>query len=564
MTRPRRSSAAIRAIVRARRRQETQEAPGVRSPASNPGSACLSPPISTTEANTKPAATLRKTIAKPKSRPRRSGGHALTEEQTAIVDAAVTGNDVKAVAFAGTGKTATLAAVAEALPRRRIVYLAFNKAIATEAAQRFPRHVQAVTAHALAYRAIGHQYQSLLGQRLWARDLAEQRHYAPLFDRDPVQVASAVLDTVRRFESSAEPEIARYHVPKLHLATFTNPWDKDTFARDIVRLATRLWDDRIDPRNTTPITHDTYLKLWQLSRPRLSYGTILFDEAQDASPVMLDIVLQQTGAQRVWVGDSHQQIYAWRGAVDAMRRIDAPALPLTQSFRFGPAIADVANRLLAVKGEVVPLRGFDRIPSLLRTIKAAEIPYTMLCRTNLELVRHALAGLRAGKQVAVVGGTQDAATLLRAAHRLWRTEGSPVKPGHPLLAPFKSWGEIEQAAETEDGAELKPVVRLVDEFGDELPDVAEQLEHTYAEDRAEVIISTVHKAKGREWHHVRLADDFRSMKPGRNGEPPNAGEINLAYVAVTRAQQVLDVGGCTAVQNLLEPERYSDDDVVEW
>ena len=48
----------------------------------------------------------------------------------------------------------------------------------------------------------------------------------------------------------------------------------------------------------------------------------------------------------IYVGDAHQQIYAWRGAVNAMQQMPLPESRLTTSFRFGDAIADVANNLL--------------------------------------------------------------------------------------------------------------------------------------------------------------------------------------------------------------------------
>jgi cyanophycinase-like exopeptidase len=79
----------------------------------------------------------------------------------------------------------------------------------------------------------------------------------------------------------------------------------------------------IDPRGTCPITHDVYLKLWSLERPKISSDFLLFDEAQDANPVMLDLVMGQD-AQKILVGDRYQQIYSWRGAVNAMQSVDMP------------------------------------------------------------------------------------------------------------------------------------------------------------------------------------------------------------------------------------------------
>ncbi|MEY9988519.1 superfamily I DNA/RNA helicase [Streptomyces sp. V4I8] len=68
---------------------------------------------------------------------------------------------------------------------------------------------------------------------------------------------------------------------------------------------------------------------------------------------------------------------------------------------------------------------------------------------------------------------------------------------------------------------------------------------------AQVAVSTVHKAKGREWSHVRIAPDFSPPPetdvleaagrpiPG----PVNEAEARLAYVAVTRARRHLDPTG---------------------
>jgi len=69
-------------------------------------------------------------------------------------------------------------------------------------------------------------------------------------------------------------------------------------------------------------------------------------------------------------------------------------------------------------------------------------------------------------------------------------------------------------------------------------------------DRADLVVSTVHKAKGREWDRVKLADDFRAIVGGEG--KPSSSEVNLLYVAVTRAQGVIDVSGCSAVQRLYE------------
>ncbi|MFC8536758.1 UvrD-helicase domain-containing protein [Streptomyces sp. NPDC057249] len=92
-----------------------------------------------------------------------------------------------------------------------------------------------------------------------------------------------------------------------------------------------------------------------MSRPRLRADFLLLDEAQDANPVIADLV-QNQDAQRIAVGDSAQAIYGWRGAVDALATWPAQLrLYLQQSWGFGPAIADHENLRLTQIG--APIRG---------------------------------------------------------------------------------------------------------------------------------------------------------------------------------------------------------------
>jgi len=60
------------------------------------------------------------------------------------------------------------------------------------------------------------------------------------------------------------------------------------------------------------------------------------------------------------------------------------------------------------------------------------------------------------------------------------------------------------------------------------------------EEDSDIVLSTAHKAKGREWESVRLAPDFLSSR--LNGSDPNAeAEVRLFYVAMTRAKNRLSV-----------------------
>jgi F-box protein, helicase, 18 len=63
-------------------------------------------------------------------------------------------------------------------------------------------------------------------------------------------------------------------------------------------------------------------------------------------------------------------------------------------------------------------------------------------------------------------------------------------------------------------------------------------------DRAQVVLATAHKAKGLEWQNVVLANDFAELA-APEATPRGAGvdteEVNILYVAATRARRVLEL-----------------------
>jgi hypothetical protein len=143
------------------------------------------------------------------------------------------------------------------------------------------------------------------------------------------------------------------------------------------------------------ITHDFYLKKFQLSGPRLKFDYILFDEGQDASPAMLDVFLKQS-ATKVIVGDTHQQIYGWRFAVNSLEKVDFRNYYLSSSFRFGNDIALLSSEVLKWKKHLdafkhVTVRGLGKMGP----IKSKAV----LARTNLALLMKAIEYVREKKDI---------------------------------------------------------------------------------------------------------------------------------------------------------------------
>jgi superfamily I DNA/RNA helicase len=294
---------------------------------------------------------------------------------------------------------------------------------------------------------------------------------------------------------------------------------------ELAPLARRLWQRMSDPADDFPATHDVYLKVWALSGPRIAADFILFDESQDANAAMLQIVRCQS-AQQVYVGDPAQQIYAWRGAVNAMDSIAADReVTLSESFRFGPGIAEFANHALGLCGS--PLRLTGRAPA---DRPIADPKPAVLCRTNAGVIDVATDDDYDLADVHVIGGTGPLRMLLIGIRDLRDNDSTTVAE----LAHFRSWAELlEHAEQAQD--ELSMLMRLTRD-GERCEELISALEQMAARpDHAKLVLSTAHRAKGLEWSDVTLHRDFRGPESPRW----NHEEANLIYVAGTRAMRTL-------------------------
>ncbi len=473
-----------------------------------------------------------------------------TDEQLAVLDAYRAGNHLAIQAGAGTGKTTTLTLLAQTATGRGR-YLAFNKAIATAATPLFPRHVQCKTAHSLAYAAIGHRYRHRLGgprTPTWrtgeALGLSQD---ARIHGRDlgTRALSHTILKTVARFCHSADPEPAPHHLaPPRGIDT---PQARAELADHLLPYVRKAWDDLRDPHGTAVrFDHDHYLKLWALTEPTIPTDFLLLDEAQDTNPVLEHVIhAQRHHTQLVIVGDSAQAIYTWRGARDIMTTFDGTHLNLSQSFRFGPHLATEANRWLTIAQSPLRLTG---TPDIHTRLTPTPDTATVLSRTNVGAMVEVLTAQQTGHKVALAGGGAALQSLVQAAHDL--TQGR--RTTHPELLLFPTWAELQDYAEKDPaGKDLAPLVDLVDRHGTHALLKALQL-LVPEQDGADITVSTAHKAKGREWAHVRIAPDFRppaddDTRTDPHGNPLpgpiDPAEARLAYVAVTRARHTLDLGG---------------------
>lgn len=469
-----------------------------------------------------------------------------TEEQAAIIAAAVEGHPVLVVeAGAGTGKTSTLRLIGDAM-RGNGQYTAFNSSLVAESKEKFSgTRVACNTTHSLAFRAVGKRYSHRLGgARVRAHQIAKQlgiedltikvdgkdRHIPAGF------LASQVTGAIKRFCQSADPEPSVSHFRYIDGIDLPVDGERQYANNQRVReyllpFAVAAWKDLSSPDGSLPFSHDHYVKVWQLNNPVIAADYIMLDEAQDTAPVMLDVLRQQS-CPIVLVGDSAQQIYEWRGAVNAMTSFPgAPRRLLSQSFRFGQAIADVANAILSCLAEPTELRLKGR-PGMNSKVEPVAEPVAILTRTNAVAIASLLEAIAAGKRPFLVGGGSDVIAFVEAAQSLQQGQST----SHPDLACFGGWGEVQEYVKQDEGEDLRLMVKIIDSFGCDV--ILGALRNMPEEADADLVISTAHKSKGRQWKTVQLAADFPTKSKCDDAD------LKLLYVAATRAMEVLDVSGC--------------------
>ncbi|MDF7815331.1 UvrD-helicase domain-containing protein [Hymenobacter sp. YC55] len=495
----------------------------------------------------------------------------LTPEQKAIV---ATRGNLKINAVAGSGKTSTLLAYAKAQPpKAKGLYLAFNKTVKIEARERFAEaglpQVQVETAHSLAYGRI------IRGSRYRVRATAYRPYeLAQLLDLEQLPEAQAlgtghgartfsfilaahIVKVLAAFCNSAVPKVkdlrytASVQEPKAH-----------AFAQQHEALIERLSRHVLNLLDTAQIevTHDFYLKKFQLEGQQLNYDYILFDEAQDASGSMLDWFLKQTGATKVMVGDTHQQIYAWRGAVNSLEKVNYPTLPLSTSFRFGPDIAQLASAILGFKAPGGRPSPAQRVQLIGAGKSTAELTRAIIGRSNLGLLVKAISYITGphaveriyfeGNLRAYIYGAEGAS--LYDVLNIYKGDRGRVRD--PMLVTMANLAEVEEYATQTGDQELLLLIELVETYGDSLLSVMAELKRRQVEDSerhtAQVFFSTVHRCKGLEYDLVELAPDFittedvinwhlREFSPQRPTPAEQVlfqEQVNLLYVGLTRSR----------------------------
>lgn len=464
-----------------------------------------------------------------------------TEEQLAIVEAARSSEDNLLIsALAGAAKTSTLVLIAEALPDKEILCLAFNKKIAVEMQSRLPDNCKAMTLNALGHRTWG----DAIGKRL---RISTDKTYKLMSEVIEEQARSDKTDL---YENMAElMRLVGFGKACGYIPTGTYERGKrlmddgEFFAhieqklsgleRDVIREVT-LRSLKLAFEGTCDFDD-------QILMPTIFQGAFplskltLVDEAQDLSALNHATLRKLVGKRRlIAVGDSNQAIYGFRGAHEESmsllrEQFSMREKKLTISFRCPIAVTkhvhwrapDMRWPEWAKPGSV----------SSLDEWQASDIAEdgVILCRNNAPLFGIAIRLLKNGRTAEL-----DGKDIVNAITKVMRKLGGSDLSQQRVLDGIAAWeeGEKQKTKPRAHGriADRAECMRIFARQGETLGDALAYAQHIMSL-HSPLKLMTGHKSKGLEFHNVYFLDQHLIGKEEQ--------EPNLRYVMATRAMENL-------------------------
>ena len=289
-------------------------------------------------------------------------GYYLTQEQKDIIFSEE--DRIKIAALSGSAKTSTLYYYSKERPFKRILYLVYNRAMKDEAIKSFGklRHVDIKTIHGLGYNFTGKFYKNKLTFNYGVVDIIKDLNLN--WNRD-MELAVKVNEMIKEYTLS---DVLEFDDIDLFKDKDGNTTDE---REDIINKSKLLWNLKKEYKNNVKITHDFYLKLFQLGKVSLNrkYDIILLDEAQDSSTLVLDLINSSNVNGIVIVGDKFQQLYGFRNATNIMPLFGGKEYKLTTSFRVSQNIANIANIIIKDICKIdIGMKGFNSKQTIVHKI----------------------------------------------------------------------------------------------------------------------------------------------------------------------------------------------------
>jgi len=462
-----------------------------------------------------------------------------------------------------------------------VCFAAFNTAIAKELEDRIPSGCEAMTMHRMGFKAVRKAFPtvrqpnsfksedilaSLMGKtKAW--DLKKER---PEF----VAAVSRLVDLCKANLVDGTPEELTDLISRYDIDTNQSLTDVVEYVPQVLEAAKNVqrWGCDFSDMIWLPIVLNLQL---------FKYDLLLVDEAQDLNRCQQELA-QRAGKRLIFCGDDRQAIYGFAGAdcrsmftlEDQLRQTPqgVEMLPLTVTRRCGKAIVNEAKNYVPnfeaheSNGEgAIKYAAFDPdSPENYRTrVQDGDM---VLCRCNAPLVSECFRFIRSGRK-ANIQGRDVGKTLVTTIRNVFKKEGKLNRcskpeswaamfqtiPVNDLISRITSWGESEASKENAKPRPSEPRLNAINDrvscilcftSGDvtNTQQVIDGIESLFTDDETDGIkLSSCHKSKGLEADNVFLLRIVEAPIPHPMAKTREAfdQEINLLYVAITRARKVL-------------------------
>lgn len=511
----------------------------------------------------------------------------LSEEQMAVVNSEEKIIVVNAVA--GSGKTTTLEGVITRWNSKKILYIVYNKKMKEEAEERFKnyRNVRVVTSHSLAYEkySLRNTKENLdifkIAQKLKLSFpdatflskifqlylIGKEILHVEFIKKKEVEIKEICFknylgvllgDYNKRKENKDNPLEVKKDITSEEIKVFL---EEKKLLEQMKKLYEKKIEDLLEwliklegliEEKTISETHDYYLKKYQKDRERIfKYEIVMLDEAQDSNEVVMDIMdYKFPNARKIIVGDTHQQIYLWRGAKNAMEYFsqikESKLYNLTTSYRIGPEMAEVCSEILSIKNYKNPLIGKNLLQekkSFLTLVDDKKGILTILFRKNFNMIK---AAITSDKKIIFL----KEINLEKFKDVKYFKEGQIDKIKYLFsLKNYKNYQELNEYISQgwEENSDIILGVRLVEylntDFDDKISELSQRI-LSFDQLRENIenninVLGTIHGSKGYEFEKLLLNIDCLDFIEDleRMSKEEIVQELNLIYVGLTRSSK---------------------------
>ncbi len=463
----------------------------------------------------------------------------LTIEQQKIVDTIKKDSCdlLKVSSIAGSGKTTLLVELAKTLNPSNGIYLAYNKAIATDASKKFPSNVECMTIHSLAYRNTVKPLRLNLG---WFnfKNIKEYMQY---------EYKLIIIDMMKEF----------------FLSDFLTFEDFKIYYKEKYQLENKLFDIALKYikqmfSGSIPITHDGYLKLYHMMLinnkiEHNEFDLIMVDEAGDLNPVTLAIFNELPAVKKVMVGDTLQNIYGFNNTINGFKIMKDVGIQLdmTQSFRCEKSIAEkienfgrrhlepdfqfkgiekTQEEINDTKTIAYISRNNSALIAKIIELNEDNVPYNLTrpAKTIFELVLILLNLKQYGKIY-----SKEWKHLQEDVDEFYMNEELQKHYKKPLKYINHLYGE---------DLAIKAAMNVINTHGPELIFQSFEQAKQYEKSKNNIYtITTSHSSKGLEFSEIYILDDLNNAterilkKPEEKRTEDDQQGLNLYYIACSRA-----------------------------